>query len=290
MPRFTLRAVAALVSLSVFLMVICTTAAHSFFPSRLREQTDFQESNGKATTQPKVVLEPVTGYSSTYTTTINLTNGAHVKPILGTGPLDVGTNGCRGWVNRFEALNVAGFTQKSAASTASVVVSGSFHDDNGRPAFPQRVNSWRATYGFACSAAEGVNDMLMLTIRDQEKRAYISPFSLTTFNSTSIAPDVVVGLKPSFPKSPTTRTGRNYVGLANPYNQGFGTIIFLTSASLTQSEAVTILKSKGCPEDQIMQLDGSTVAQLSKKNANGTWSHLITSSTRKMPQAFLIEG
>jgi hypothetical protein len=217
-------------------------------------------------------------------------NGAHVKPILGTGPQDVGTNGCRGWINRFEALNVAGFTQKSAASIASVVVSGSFHDDNGRPAFPLRLNAWRATYGFACSAAEGINDLLMLTIRDQEKRAYISSFSLTAFNSTSIAPDVVLGLKPSFPKSPTTRLGRNYVGLANPYNQGFGTVIFLTSTSLTQSEAVSILKAKGCPEDQIMQLDGSTVAQLSKRNANGTWSHLITSSTRKMPQAFVIEG
>jgi hypothetical protein len=59
---------------------------------------------------------------------------------------------------------------------------------------------------------------------------------------------------------------------------------------LTQAEAVNILKAKGCPEDQIMQLDGSTVAQLSKKNANGTWSHLITSATRKMPQAFVIEG
>jgi hypothetical protein len=38
-----------------------------------------------------------------------------------------------------------------------------------------------------------------------------------------------------------------------------------------------------------MQLDGSTAAQLSKKNANGTWGHLIT-DPRSMPQAFVIEG
>ncbi len=279
MSKVTLRAIAAPVVLGLLLMAVYAASA--------QEQADFQE---KTATQPKVILEPVTGYASTYTTTVHLMNGAHLKPILGTGPQDLGTNGCRGWVNRFEALNVAGFTQKSAASAAFVVVSGSFHDDNGRPAFPLRINAWRATYGFACSAAEGINDLLMLQIRDQEKRAYISSFTLAAFNSTSLAPDVVLGLKPSFPKSPTTRLGRNYVGLTNPFNQGFGTVIFLTSASLTQAEAVNILKAKGCPEDQIMQLDGSTVAQLSKKNANGTWSHLITSATRKMPQAFVIEG
>jgi hypothetical protein len=267
---------------------VLTAAYTASANNRLQEEPEFLESTLKAE-QPKVIVEAVSGYASTYTTTVHLMNGAQVKPILGTGPQDAGTNGCRGWVNRFEALNVSGFTQKSAASTASVVVSGSFHDNYGRPAFPLRINNWRATYGYACSILEGMNDLLMLTIRNQETRAYISPFSLTEFNSSSIAPDVVVGLKPNFPKDPTARIGRNYVGLINPYNQGFGTVIFLTSKSLTQSEAVTILKTKGCPPDQIMQLDGSTVAQLSKRNSSGTWDHLIT-STRKMPQAFLIEG
>jgi hypothetical protein len=126
----------------------------------------------------------------------------------------------------------------------------------------------------------------MLTIRNSEGRAYISPFSLPTFNGSGIAPDVVVGLKTSFAKQSTSRVGRNYVGLTNPYNGGYGTVIFLVSKGLTQSEALTILKNKGCPESQIMQLDGSTVAQFSRK-VNGLWQHTIT-DTRGMPQSFAI--
>lgn len=236
--------------------------------------------------QPKVVVETVSGYSSTYTVTAHLKDGATLTPLLGAGPQGAGQNGCRGWYNTFTERNVAGFTMTSQAQGAVAVVSGSFHNDYGVPAFPIRVGGWTATYGYECNSSAGANDLLMLTIRNSEGRAYISPFSLQTFNGSGIAPDVVAGLKTSFAKYATSRVGRNYVGLTNPYNGGYGTVIFLVSKGLTQSEALTILKNKGCPDSQIMQLDGSTVAQLSRK-INGVWQHTIT-DPRGMPQSFAI--
>jgi len=234
----------------------------------------------------KYTIQSVAGYSSTYLVTINLSAGAQVNPALASSPLNAGKNGCRGWVNTFKELTVKEFTALSTINTSSVVISGSFHNDIGSPAFPLRVKGWIATYGYECRTEAGANSLMMLTIRNSEKRAYISPFDLKSFNSSTIAPNVVVGLSINFNKSSTSKIGRNFVGVKNPYNGGYGTIVFVVSSGLLSADAKKILMNNGCTTDRMMQLDGSTIAQLSRK-VNSTWSHLITYS-RQMPQVFVV--
>lgn len=236
---------------------------------------------------PKVTVVQ-TSTSGTYLITVNLSSGARVRPFLASkSPVNPGNQEKRGWSNTFSEATVVDFTSKDLANStdkikdASVVVSGSFSNDKGTPAFPVRLNGWTATYGYDPST-----DIMMLAINNPEKRAYISNFDLNSFNS-SKAPDIVVGLKPSVNKNATGRVGRNFVGLKNPYNTAYGTMVFLVSKhanGITSAKARELLEKEGCISSQIMQLDGSTVAQFSQK-VNGAWKHTISES-RDMPQAF----
>lgn len=98
-----------------------------------------------------------------------------------------------------------------------------------------------------------------------------------------------MGLAAKFDKGDANSyKGRSFVGLMNPYNGGYGTVVFVVAANssgIKSSTAIDILKDKGCPESQIMQLDHTTVAQLSDRTS-GTWQHLVTSDARDMTQAF----
>src|SRR5690606_28798019 len=124
--------------------------------------------------------------------------------------------------------------------------------------------------------------------RNSHRRAFIEPFNLTKFNDPSSAPEAIVGLGAYFDKGDGHMLkGRNFVGLTNPHNDGYGTVVFVIAAhvpGITLNTAVTILKNKDCPESQIMQLDGSTVAQLSHRTS-GSWQHAVM-ETRNMPQVF----
>ncbi len=238
------------------------------------------------------------GKTGVYCVTVQLKGGAQLKPYMTEGPLAMGgTNECRGWSNQFTEKTVKQFTTYDKSydgyniKNAQVIVSGSYSNDKGKPAFPMKVKSggWIATYGYECTHTGGVDDLAILQIRNAQGRAFIEPFNLTNFNKTSSAPEAIVGLAAKFDKGDANSyKGRNFVGLMNPYNGGYGTVVFVVAANspgIKSSTAIDILKDKGCPESQIMQLDGSTVAQLSDRTS-GTWQHLVTSDGRDMTQAF----
>jgi hypothetical protein len=236
------------------------------------------------------------GLAGVYCVTAHLKDGAKLKPFLASGPQpNGGTQDCRGWSNVFAEKTVQEFSQIDLTydgyniKNAKALVSGSFHNDYGKPAFPIKLKEggWIATYGYECSASGGANSMRILWIRNSQGRVFIEPFSLSKFNDPASAPEAIVGLDPSFDKSATSYTGRNFVGATNPYNGGYGTVIFVianASTGIKSSQAVSILKNKGCSDAQILQLDGSSVAQVSENN-NGAWTHLISKS-RQMPQVF----
>ena len=212
--------------------------------------------------------------SSTYCIYVYLSKGAVLKPFVG--------NAVDASVGKYEELTVKQFSSKKELTDAILLVSGTFHDDAGKPSFPIKIDGNIATYGFERNI-EG-NPMLM--IRNSEKRAYIGKYNRSNFEGDSIAPDVVVGLDKYYNKRPSDYTGRNYVGLKDPYNNAYGTVVFLVSSSLTQMKAREFLKNRGCPLDQIMQLDGSSTSQFSHKTY-GSWTHQI-STGRQMPQIFAV--
>lgn len=237
------------------------------------------------------------GKTGVYCVTVHLKDGAKLKPFMASKPLAVGgTNECRGWSNTFSELTVKQFTALDLAydgynlKNAQVVISGSYSNDKGKPAFPQKVSSsgWISTFGYECTALGGANDMWILQIRNAQGRAFIEPFNLAKFKDPSSAPEAIVGFNPWFDKGDANYLkGRNFVGLINPYNGGYGTVVFVISASnpgITASTAINILKNKGALESQILHLDDSTVAQLSDRTS-GSWQHRV-SDTRNMPQAF----
>jgi hypothetical protein len=231
------------------------------------------------------------GFKDTFCTTIPLQSGAKLKPFLFSSPLQGGGPGCRGWWNKFVEKSVKDATTSAiqneglTLSSSKIVISGSFHDDYGSPAFPLKIAGWKATYGYECRPLGGANNLRMLSIRNSAGRAFIEPFDLQKLNSLDTAPEVVVGLDPLFNKSASTMTGRNFVGLKSPYNGGYGMIVFLTSKALDSSSAIKVLENQGVSRSQMMQLDGSTVAQISLKNSDDTWSHPIQNA-RGQPQVF----
>lgn len=225
---------------------------------------------------------------NTFLTTVQLKDGATVEIKLGSDPIGTGGKACRGWYNKFAVYTVKGFT--GLISDASVIVSGSFHNDGGIPSFPVKTKAWIATYGDQCSKSHGANNMRMLSVRATEKRAYVEKFDLTKFNSTTSAPHIIVGLDPTFNKDANTKKGRHFIGLKTPYNGGFGTLVSVVSKKMTSKEAIDLLIGQGCTEEQIIQFDGSTVAQISEKQ-DGKWMHHITpppTDERKMPCVIVI--
>jgi hypothetical protein len=128
-------------------ILLALSIGHSVADSHLaasREQ-DLHPSTTPKTESPKVTVEALADYPSTYTTTVYLTRGARVKPILGTGPVDPGYAGCRGWVNRFEALSVAAFHKKERRQERN----GTGFRELSRRRRPPRLSS--ASQFLACS-------------------------------------------------------------------------------------------------------------------------------------------
>jgi len=124
-------------------------------------------------------------------------------------------------------------------------------------------------FRYECSDYPLAN-LRMLKINNSESTATIEKFDLQTFKDDG--EDVVVGYSPDFDNSASISTGRNFVGVKNRNieKEGYGTVVFVISDNLTSDEAIQILKNQGCEDGQIMQLDGSTVAQFSEK-VNNEW-------------------
>jgi hypothetical protein len=230
--------------------------------------------------------------SDYYIVKVRLDSGARVEPYLGTRLVSGSGITCLGQgynYFQFKASNVAGFIGGSSEiAGARAVISGSFHDDNGRPAFPQKLRTKIETYGADCVTSSIYSGKLrMLEIRNPEGRAFVEPFDLSKFKSTAIAPNVIIGLHPDFPKHESLPTiGRNFACVRDPNGGGYKTVLFLVTDGMTSSMAKGILVTQGCEANLMIQIDGSTVAQLSEK-VGSTWQHRITDK-RQMPQVFAI--
>jgi hypothetical protein len=254
-------------------------------------------TSGASVTTSKYTLEAdCGGHKGTFCVAVQLKDGAKLKPFVGSSPVGPGADGCRGWANGFTERTVAEFTKVTspvdgfAPKDALVLLSGSTHDDAGHPAFPVKLGEnsrWIATNGYECRAVAGAQNLRMLMIRNSEGRVFIEPFDEAKFKATTSAPEIVVGLDPSWNARASDTTGRHFVGLLNPHNGGYGTAVFVVApdaSGLKSSQAIAILSGKGVAAQQMLQLDGSTVAQLSVRQPAG-WIHPIHSA-RQMPQVF----
>jgi hypothetical protein len=228
-----------------------------------------------------------------YLVKVRLDSGARVEPYLGAAQSGSATNCLGSGYNyfQFRARNVADFINSSTEiASARVVVSGSFHNGSSnetylRPSFPQKLRGKIETFGADC-INNYPGSLRMLEIRPSEGRAYIEPFDLAKFQSTTIAPSVIVGLHPDYDKRASSLVGRNFVCVKDSSAGGYKTIIFLVTDAMKSASAKSILMGLGCDSNLMIQFDGSTVSQLSEK-VGTTWYARITSS-RTMPQVFSI--
>jgi hypothetical protein len=228
-----------------------------------------------------------------YIVKVRLDSGARVEPYLGAVQSGSATNCLGSGYNYFQfgARNVAGFISSSTEiASARVVISGSFHDGNSNegylhPAFPQKIRGKIETFGKDC-VNNYQGSLRMLEIRPSESRAFIEPFDLTKFKSTTIAPNVIVGLHPDYDKSASYPVGRNFACVKDGSGGGYKTIIFVVTDGMKSASAKSVLTGQGCDASLMIQLDGSTVSQLSEK-VGSIWQHRITAS-RTMPQIFAI--
>lgn len=288
-------------SLAFFLVMYIT----GFSAAILADSNDCDNPYGPTTetTSVKIQIDRKWYYGTSLK--VHLCRGAAIKPFVNESTLSFNAQNCRGNSYRVNAGNVKSFTQSSYdwVSTAKFAISGSFHDDGlgyGKqfrdkkytPSFPLMIENKIVTYGAECASTNGASSIKVLRVNHSQNRAVVESLDLQKFNDTQYLSDsmsIVSGLPTTFNKGITNSTGRNYVGVKNQYNGAFGTIVFLLGSSLTQNAAKALLLQAGVSESDMMMLDGSSVAQYSSRDVSSNyWSHPLTSS-RQMPQIFVVE-
>ncbi len=139
--------------------------------------------------------------------------------------------------------------------------------------FPLKVDGEIISDGFA--EQEFVGKKLLLAIWSDH--AEILPLTKENFYSIS-APDVIGGLSETANKAGKHFTGRTFIGLDDPDNDGrYQNIFLFNTKTARQVDAVAVLNSFGA--DKIMMLDGGGSTQLVCQGET------IIASDRYIPQA-----
>lgn len=234
---------------------------------------------------------------TTYVFQVNLCNGGDLRAftegkIKTDGPY-CGYTGVPTFPERTVREFINFEANKTTVNAGNLAISGSFHNDKGIPSYPQLIDgAMRTVGGYVCQPVTKRN----LTINHSQKRAAI--FAWTTLDDIKARAgqaDVyttITALDPAVNINATSIIGRNFACVSNPYNNAYGTVIFAVSSGATSSSIKTLLSDTyKCNASNMIQFDGSTVAQAAEKiNGTSTWNYLIDPSDhRQMPQIFYVK-
>jgi hypothetical protein len=178
----------------------------------------------------------------------------------------------------FEYWTIQDFwnTLSSEFSQAFCISNGQFffmQESPTRLPFPLKVDGEIISDGYADQ--EFIGEKLLLAIWSDH--AEIIPLTKENLYSTS-APDILGGLSETANKAGKHFTGRTFIGLDDPDNDGrYQHILLFNTKTARQVDAIAVLNSFGV--DQTMMLDGGGSTQLLCQGES------LISSDRYIPQA-----
>lgn len=146
---------------------------------------------------------------------------------------------------------------KSSNPELYCLVNGQFFDTNSNPtrlAFPLKANDSVVSDGYALR--EYPSQKLMLELWNDH--ADITPLSAESLYASS-APDIIAGLAETAKKSPTSRVGRTFAGVADGDNDGsYETVLIFASKQASQKESAEALRRFGAAKVIMFDGGGST--------------------------------
>lgn len=176
--------------------------------------------------------------------------------------------------------------QNTYSRKAMVALNGTFFDTNASPntgiAFGLKANWWIMSYGYAIGT-EYPGLIRTLAYDSSFGSSSIQAYDHNMFNAG--IPDVVGGLDPSADKSKSSFIGRTFVGVRDDDGNGHSeTVIFFSSASASQSWAVSVLNGFGAGSKMMLDGGGSTGLII-----NGT-QYIKPYDNRTLPQVFIVSA